>query len=65
MAALLFGRRKCVGYIGRLQGFWPIRATEREMGIDLVLSQLNLIFCEFQRDIFLSGFLPAMPSVLG
>jgi len=44
---LLFwlGGVKCVSYIGRVQGLWSVRATEREMRMNLVLSQWNLTFC--------------------
>ena len=32
------GRRLCVGYVGSLQGLWPVKAVKREEGIDLVLN---------------------------
>jgi hypothetical protein len=52
----LVGRRKYVSSIGRLQGLWSIRATEREVGIDRVLSQWNLIFCGLNKGHILSWF---------
>ena len=33
VAAEVFGTRKCVCYIGRLQGFWLIRVLKKEEGI--------------------------------
>lgn len=37
----VIGRMMCIDYVGMLQGFWPIRAVEREERIDLVEDQLG------------------------
>lgn len=38
------GSRKCIDYVGMLQGLWPIRATESEKWTDLALPYVRHIF---------------------
>jgi hypothetical protein len=40
----ILGRRIWVYYVGRLQELWPMRAMEREEGIDVVQCWFSLLF---------------------
>jgi len=41
-AAEVIEKEEIVNFVGRLQGFWSIRTTDREEEIDLVASQWKL-----------------------
>jgi hypothetical protein len=41
--AEVIGSRRCITYIGRLQGFWTTRVVEREEGVEFTPNRLESI----------------------